>query len=92
MQKAAVSRWQISDDKESCKCKPCGLIFFFFKKDKVSDIDVPVKYKTVKVESLFVCFYWKARLVLPGLTVMYNMPQEAANEFQDQTKGLDSMD
>ena len=47
-------------------------------------------FKTVKMESLF--FHRKAKLTLPGLTIINNTSQEAANEFQDQTKGLDSMD
>ena len=64
--------------------------WIFLKKDKASDTDVPVKCKTVRVDFLF--FYWKGKLVLPGLTMINNTSQEAANEFQDQTKGLDSMD
>lgn len=53
-----------------------------------SDTDITVKCKTVIGELLCFFFYRKAKLLLPRLT-MTNKSQEAANEFQDQTKGPD---
>ena len=66
-----------------------GCVLFL---SKSNDINVTVKCKIVKVESLFFFFFnSKDELVLPALAVtnINSKFQEAANEFHDQSKGLD---